>query len=152
MKISPAQQEDRKVTHLIFADNCYLLASTNDELCRMIKEATVGLTNRGLDWKKDEMEFMAWSVEGGGAGSINLQHEGHGYEVREVKAMKAVEALITSEADSMSALRLRMGQADKALWADMKFYKNKGISEGKKHGRYRVVVQACILHSCEGWN
>ena len=33
----------------------------------------------------------------------------------------------------------------------MKFYKNTGIAEGRKHKRYREVVQSCILHSCESW-
>ena len=60
-----------------------------------------------------------------------------------------MDALITSEADSMSALRFRMCKADEALWFDMTC---QGISEGRKHGRYRAVVQACILHSCESWS
>ena len=32
------------------------------------------------------------------------------------------------------------------------FYKNKGIAEGRKHKRYREVVQPCVLHSCERWS
>ena len=61
-------------------------------------------------------------------------------------------ALISKEADMMSALKFRMNKADKALWTDMKFYKNKGIAEERKHKRYREVVQSCILHSCESWS
>ena len=34
----------------------------------------------------------------------------------------------------------------------MEFYKNEGIAEGRKHERYREVVQSCILHSCESWS
>ena len=65
-----------------------------------------------------------------------------------------MEALISKKADSMSAMKFRMNKADKALWMDMKFYKNEGIAEGWKHKRYREVVQSCILHSCESlsWN
>ena len=59
-------------------------------------------------------------------------------------------ALVTSEADSMSPLRFGMRQADKAMWADMGFCKDKGISEKKKYRRYRTVVQACVHHSSEG--
>ena len=58
--------------------------------------------------------------------------------MREVNVVKALRALITS------ALRFRMSQADKAMWVDMVFYKNNGISERMKHGRYRAVVQASI--------
>ena len=35
---------------------------------------------------------------------------------------------------------------------DMKFYKKIGIAEGRKHRRYREVVQPCLLHSCESWS
>ena len=52
----------------------------------------------------------------------------------------------------MSALKFRMKKADKALWMDMKFHKNKGLAEGKKHRRYREVVQSCIPHSSESWS
>ena len=58
----------------------------------------------------------------------------------------------SKEADSMSAMRSRMNKADKAMWMDMKFYTNNGIAEGRKHKRYRKVVQSCILHSCESWS
>ena len=59
--------------------------------------------------------------------------------------------MITKEADSMSAMRFRMMKADRAFWME-NFFKNKGVAEGRKHKRFREVVQPCILHSCEGWN
>ena len=40
-----------------------------------------------------------------------------------MEALKAIRALITREADSMSAMKFRMCKADKALWMDMKFHK-----------------------------
>ena len=67
--------------------------------------------------------------------------------IREVEALKAMGALITKEADSMSAMKLRMDKADKALWMDLKFNKNQGFAEGRKHKRYQEVVQSCLLHS-----
>ena len=47
------------------------------------------------------------------------------FKIKEVGALQALEALITKEADSMSAMKFRMRKADMALWMDMKFYKNK---------------------------
>ena len=72
--------------------------------------------------------------------------------IREVEALMAMGALITKEADSMSAMKFRMNNADKALWMDTKFYRNKGFAEGRKRKRYRAVVHSCILHSCESWS
>ena len=47
--------------------------------------------------------------------------------IREVEALMAMGALITKEAGSMSAMKFRMNNADKALWMDIKFYKNKEL-------------------------
>ena len=55
-------------------------------------------------------------------------------EVREIKSMKSTGALIANEADWLSAMRFRMIQVNKALWADEGFYKYKGVSENKRHG------------------
>ena len=71
--------------------------------------------------------------------------------IKEVEAFQAMGAMITTEADSMSAMRFRMMKADRVFWTDFQFYKNEGIAEGRKHKRYREVVQPRILHSCEGW-
>ena len=60
-------------------------------------------------------------------------------------------ALITEAADSMSAMKYRMNEADKALWMDMKFHILNGIAEGKKHKRFREVQKiqrgGPIVHS-----
>ena len=82
-------------------------------------------------------------------GDLHIEDGGKKYTMRKVETLKAMRALITKEADSMSAMKFRMNKADKALWMDMKFYKNKGIAEGRNTKRYREVVQSCILHSCE---
>ena len=48
--------------------------------------------------------------------------------IGEVETLKAMGALLSKEADSMSAVKFRMNKADKASWIDMKLYKNKGIA------------------------
>ena len=72
--------------------------------------------------------------------------------IRKVEALQAMKALITKESDSMSAMKFRMNKAETALWMNMKFFKNKGIAEGRKHKRYRDVVKSCSLHSNENWS
>ena len=53
------------------------------------------------------------------------------YVIKEVATLQAMGALISKEADSMSALKFRMNKADKALWMDMKLHRNKVIAEGR---------------------
>ena len=107
----------------------------------MIEDATWEMKKKGLDWKEEEMELIS-----------HLENGGKKYVIKEVTSLQAMGALISKEADSMSALKFRMNKADKALWMDMKFYKNNGIAEGRKHKWYREVVQSCIIHSCESWS
>ena len=42
--------------------------------------------------------------------------------------------MIANEVDWLSAMRFRMSQVNKAMWADKGFFKNRGTSEKKKHG------------------
>ena len=73
-------------------------------------------------------------------GNINFEYEGQGYEVREIESMKAMMALTTAEADSMSALMFRMSQADKAVWADNEVFAKKTTKVFwiNKRGRFRL--------------
>ena len=109
-----------------FADNWYLLAETKGQMLKMIGDATGNLQDRGFDWKEDQMEVISWSLDGN-IGDLKIEEGGKEYMIKVV--------------DSMSAMRLRMNKADKAMRMDIKFHKNKGIAEGRKHSRYKEVVQ-----------
>ena len=63
--------------------------------------------------------------------------------------MLAMGALVTSKADSTSAMRHRMCQADRAMRKDRRSCRIKGIIEGRKHERKTQVVQAWLLHTGE---
>ena len=56
-------------------------------------------------------------------GDLHIEVGGKKYVIRDVDALRAMGALISKEADSMSAMRFRMNKADEALWMDMNFYK-----------------------------
>ena len=57
MRTCEGQQEEYRVIHMIFADNCNLLATYKEEIRKMIADTTEELRNRGLDWKEDQMEL-----------------------------------------------------------------------------------------------
>ena len=124
---SVGRQEEDRTSHMIFADNCYLFAESKEQIIKMIQDATEELKKRGLDWKEDEMELISWGFYEE-MGDIHLEDGGKKYVIKEVATLKAMGALISKEAESMSALKFRMNKADKALWMEMKFYKNKGIA------------------------
>ena len=112
---------------MIFADKCYLFAESKEQILKMIEDATEELEKRGLDWKEEEMELISWGIYED-AGDLHFEDGGKKYVIGEVETLKAMGALMSKEADSMSAMKFRMNKADKALWIDMKLYKNKGIA------------------------
>ena len=95
------------------------------------------------------MEGKGNGIDLGSIGDVKIVEDEKEYMIKEVNSLKTMGALITKEADSMSAMRFRMNKADEAFWMDMKFYKNRGIAEGRKHKRYSEIVQYCLLPSCE---
>ena len=111
VKIGDWQQEEYRVSHTIFADNCYLFATSKEEIRKMITDTTEELRKRGLDWKEDQMELMAWRK----IGDVLLEVDERKFRTKEVEAFQAMGAMITKEANSMSAMRFRMMKADRAF-------------------------------------
>ena len=132
MRIDEGQREECRVSHMIFADDCHLCAAARGEIRKINEDTTEELGKRGLDWKEDQMELMAWGFEEEVDGVL-FDKEGRTNKVKEVKAPQATGTMITQEADSMSAKRFRMRKADEASWMEMKYYKNTRIADERKH-------------------
>ena len=148
---SPTGHVEERVSHMIFADNCLIFVESKEQIFKMIGDATEELKKKGLDWKEDQMELISWGLDEK-IGDLKIEEGGKEHVIKEVDSLKTLGAIITKKADSKSAMKFRMNKAGKAMWMDMKFYKNKGIAEVRTHRRYREVVQSCVLHSCESWS
>ena len=119
---SVGRREEDRINHMTFADNCYLFVESKEQIVQMIEDATEELKKKGFDWKDEEMELISWGFYEG-VGDIYPEIRDKKYVIREVTSLQAMGALISKEADSVSALKFRMNKVDKALWMDMKFYK-----------------------------
>ena len=102
---------------MIYANNCYLFATFKEEIRKMITDTTEELRKRGLDWREVQMQLMAWGLEGK-IGDVLLEVDERKYRIKEVEALQAMRAVITKEADSLSAMRCRMVKANKAFWRE----------------------------------
>ena len=90
------------------------------------------------------MELMAWGFEEE-VGDVLFDYGGRRYKVKDVKALQAMGAMITQDADSMSAMRLRMRKADEALWRDLTFYKKQRNCRWEE--AQKVQRSCAIVHS-----
>ena len=73
-------------------------------------------------------------------GDLHIEDGGKKYVIKEVETLGAIGALISKEADFMSAMQFRMNKADKALWMDTQCYTEKGIAQNVQRG-------GSIMHS-----
>ena len=65
MRNSEVRQKEDRVSHMIFADNCYLFAESKQQTSKMIGYATEELKKRGLDSKEEQMEMISWGFREG---------------------------------------------------------------------------------------
>ena len=77
-------------------------------MLKMIGDATGRLKERGLDWKEDEMELIFWSLEEK-VEDLKIVEGGKKYIMKEVDSLRTMGALMTREADSMSAVQCNIG-------------------------------------------
>ena len=89
---SRTDQEEGRVRHMIFADNCYLFAETEDQISKMLGDAAGNLKKRGLDWKEDQMELISWSLDEK-VGDFKIEEGGKEYVIKEVNSLKTMGAL-----------------------------------------------------------
>ena len=59
MRNSEGQQKEDRVSYMIFADNCYLFAESQEQVVKIV-DATEELRKRGLDWKEAQMYIISW--------------------------------------------------------------------------------------------
>ena len=74
------------------------------------------------------MEVISLGLDGN-IGDLKIEDGRKEYMIKVVDSQRTMGALITKEADPVSARRLRMNKVDKAMWMDIKFHKNKGIAK-----------------------
>ena len=120
-----------------------LFAESKEQILKMIGDATEELKKRGLDWKEDKMELISWGFYED-LGDLQIEDGGKKFVIKGVETLKAMGALISHEADLVSALKFRMNKADKALWMDMKFYKKRNC---RRKETQKVQRGGSIVHS-----
>ena len=94
--------------------------------------------------EEEEMELMSWELYDE-MEDIYFENRERGICDQRSDNLASPGALISKEADSMSALKFRTNKSDKALWMDIKFYKNQGIAAGRKHNKVQrggAIVQS----------
>ena len=65
--------------------------------------------------------------------NLQFQHKDKTHSIPLVKKLKVIGSLLTSEADTMSAMKFRMNKADKVSMSELHTNNSRGVPEKKKH-------------------
>ena len=106
-----------------------------------------------MERKNEEMESTAWRAgKGMDGGNMSFEHGKQGDEVCAVESLWTMVAFITAEADATIAFEVLDESGSESFVGWHEVCKRAEVKpERKKHGRCPAVVEACILHSGEGW-
>ena len=77
------------------------------------------------------MELISWDLDEK-IGNLGIEG-GKEHVIKEVESLRTMEALITKEADWMSAMKFRMNKTDKSMLMDMKISKKKKKWRGEEN-------------------
>ena len=89
------EDDELLISHMIFTDNCFILASSRTMLLEMAQIATEKIVQCDLQWKTNERQYACW-------GSADMN--GVDYNVPRVQEVLVVGSLLPKEADTMSAM------------------------------------------------
>ena len=157
-KNGDVERSDFWVTHLIWADNIWLLASSSGMLKKMHQSLTDLLTSRKLYWKPSDLKVMTTAP--GGVAAYKLSTMDPVYGRPEKLPVVPCEELImlgtnlTNTGSNIGAIAHRIAQGEKAMMANYNLLMKKNAPVVKRMAEYCKRVVPVVLHGagCWSWN
>ncbi|CAK0900489.1 unnamed protein product, partial [Prorocentrum cordatum] len=151
------------INHFLWADNCYVLARSREELTRMLYGLTTQLHDYGMKWEESSLLYMVFGVEpprdveGEILCTADLvlsmgSEESGVYRFRRTTEMDVLGAHICSElhVNEHPDLDASIDSARRAFWGQATFFRSTAIPLKDKDERYAQRVQSIVLYAAEG--
>ncbi|CAK0900926.1 unnamed protein product [Prorocentrum cordatum] len=151
------------INHFLWADNCYVLARSREELTRMLRGRTMHLHEYSMRWKASSLLYILFGaapprdVEGEmllpADLVLSMGTESSGvYRFRRVKEMEVLGAHICFElhVNGHPDLGASIDLARMAFWGRASFFRSTAIPLKDKYERYAHRVQSILLYVAEG--
>jgi len=138
------------LTHLLWADNIYLVGANQAQCHSMAQMLTAALETAGLAWKPSSLAHLGSNaVPGAVAYELCSTHE-----ILAVPTVESMEVLgcdlqSTGETSKMMDRRLASGTA--AFWANKHSFLNKQLSLRHRFSEYQRRVLPAALFGCGTW-
>lgn len=125
------------VSHFLWADNCYLLARSREELTRMLYGLTTRLHEFDMRWKASSLLYMVFGAEIARDGDGGIPHSADLllslgtdasdlYRFRRVPEMEVLGAQISCDyqVNGHVDIEFRIGLARRAFWGQAAFFRS----------------------------
>lgn len=144
----------RKITHLVWADNIWILADTFPMMEAMVCSLTRYINYYGLVWKEKSLKTMSTRI--GGTTDLQLATLDENLEPTEmmilaVNELKVLGTKIDEKGDTASAYLYRLEMAEIAFKANHHIICCKGAGLRARFAEYVKRVVPVLLHGSGGW-
>jgi len=140
------------LTHFVWADNIYFLASSLVNLQTMMQEFTDLLVHARLAWKSGSLQVI-YSGSVPNACCFHLQQnvaaDGGCIAVESVDVMEVLGANLSSTGSSTTILQHRLSKATSCFYSLGDFFLNRAASLWKKFDEFARRVQPIALYTLE---
>ena len=137
-----------KINQVLFADDTALVADTEEALQQLVTEFGRVCERRKLKVNVGKSKVMRCTTgDYRGGLHINLGEE----ELEEVESFRYLGSRVTRNGEIGEEIKVRVGEAGKAMGGLRKLWKNREIGMGVKRGLYESVVVPTVLYAAETW-
>eukprot|EP00974_Lingulodinium_polyedra_P043842 4209520-Lingulodinium_polyedra.AAC.1 len=140
----------RTFTHLVWADNLYLLSRDVAVIKRMLQGLTVVLAAWGFQWKPGSLQYLVAS--GNATETFFVQAPGERpLQVEPVDQLELLGTMLSGNGSTQVAIEHRLRCASKAFWADAAYLRCREIPLRRRFERYVKRIQPCIVFASGAW-
>ena len=136
----------RQINNLRYADDIVLIATSKEELQRLLDKLNQVSGNYGMRINTKKTKVMAATRNGE---ILNISVSGKRLE--QVDCFKYLGSLISKESDCSKEIRARLGTARTALKDLDKIWKERSLRSAIKLRVVRTLVWPVAIYGCEAW-
>ena len=134
-------------THLVFADNVFLLGNDVRRLRWMQNETTIAIKARGWHWKPRSLETLSIGDSGE---PVSFKTDGGWYRPKQVQEFVCLGAKIDRKGTTETSVFHRRSIAGNTIWAFDKNLFRLANAESKNRA-WGLFVVGQALHDCKTW-
>jgi hypothetical protein len=145
-----AVRKDEQISTLLYADDTTLLASSYEELCRMVQVLELTSQRYGMTISVTKTKVMAFAAP---ADEVRAGIVLRGESIEEVAVFKFLGSLITSDGKSDTEIHKRIRTAKYSfVKLKAKLFSKPYFSSVTKTRVYKVQVLPALMYACSSWS